>query len=57
MPVVINPHVINNGTVFPGPDQWIGAGVELLLLGAMLFIIALVFRTGIKNQIENESTE
>ena len=56
MPVVINPHVINNGIVFPGPGQWMYGDAGLMLLGAVIFVIALVFRKEIKNQKENELT-
>ena len=42
MPVIINPDVLRTGLDFPGLQQWLGVGIESLLMGVLVFIVASV---------------
>lgn len=44
------------GVSFPDLQQYLGGAGEFLLLGAIIFIIAQVFKKGIEIQSENELT-
>ena len=54
MPVIINPDIIKDIVVIPGCEQWLAGDGKFLLMGASIFIIAMLFRKRIKN--ENEVT-
>lgn len=44
------------GVDFPDMQDFIGGGVEFLMLGGMIFMIAEIFKRGIEIQSENELT-
>jgi len=44
------------GVTFPDLEEYLGGAAEFLLLGAIIFIIAQVFKRGIEIQSENELT-
>lgn len=48
--------LLRQGVKLPVMYKYFGGGVEFLMMGAMLFIIAQVFKRGIEIQSENELT-
>ncbi|HAO46503.1 MAG TPA: DUF2975 domain-containing protein [Ferruginibacter sp.] len=44
------------GVIFPDMQDYIGGGVEFLMLGGMIYMIAEIFKRGIEIQSENELT-
>lgn len=44
------------GVVFPDMQTFLGGGAEYIFLGAILFMIAMIFKRGIEIQSENELT-
>lgn len=56
MPVIIDVNVITHATLFPGMEQWMNGEPAVLLLAAIIYGMATVFRKRIKNQNKNEST-
>jgi hypothetical protein len=44
------------GVVFPDMDDFLGGGGEFLLLGGVVFMIAVIFKKGIEIQSEHELT-
>lgn len=47
---------IKKGVAFPNTESFLGGGGEILLLGAIIFIISKIFKRGIDIQTENELT-
>ena len=48
--------LMKKGVVFPDMHDYLGGAGEFLMLGAIIFIIAQIFKRGIEIQSENELT-